>query len=254
MSHCKYLWRVNRPVIGICAALEQVRWGPWDQTVVMMPLSYVAAVQAAGGVALVLPPDDATAESPDQLLGLVDGLVLAGGADVDPASYGAHPHPEVAGTVPARDRFELALAHRAVERELPLLGICRGMQLLNVARGGTLAQHLPDELGHEEHRHTPGQFADHEVELEPGSLAARAAGAELVDVKSHHHQGVAELGEGLEVTGWSLPDRVTEAVEDPSRRFLLGVLWHPEMDESSRLIAALVREAAQPRSNMRARS
>jgi putative glutamine amidotransferase len=221
----------------------------------MMPLPYVAAVQAAGGVALILAPDDVSAEQPDELLDRLDAVVLAGGTDVDPASYGARPHPEVGRTVPERDRFELALAHRALERELPLLGICRGMELMNVASGGTLVQHLPEQVGHEEHCHTPGQFADHEVELEPGSLAARAAGAERIAVKSHHHQGVDELGDGLVVTGWSVPDRVPEAVEDPERAFALGVLWHPEMDESSRLIGALVREAAaQPRSNMRARS
>jgi putative glutamine amidotransferase len=220
----------------------------------MMPLPYVTAVQGAGGIALVLAPDDGVAEDPDELLDRLDGLILAGGADIDPASYGARPHPDVSGTVPERDRFELALAHRALERELPLLGICRGMQLMNVASGGTLVQHLPDEVGHEEHRHTPGRFADHEVELEAGSLAARAAGAERLPVKSHHHQGIDEVGEGLHVTGWSVPDRVPEAIEDSGRRFVLGVLWHPEMDESSRVIAALVREAVQPRSNMRARS
>src|SRR5215211_4649236 len=142
MGHSVYLCRVSRPVIGICAALERVRWGPWDQTVVMMPLPYVVAVQRAGGIALVLPPDDGVAEDPDELLDRLDGLILAGGVDVDPAAYGERPHPEVGGTAPERDRFELALAHRALERELPLLGICRGMQLLNVARGGTLVQHL----------------------------------------------------------------------------------------------------------------
>ncbi|MBD0281622.1 MAG: gamma-glutamyl-gamma-aminobutyrate hydrolase family protein [Thermoleophilaceae bacterium] len=232
-----------RPVIGICAALERVRWGPWEEVVAMMPTSYVHAVQAAGGLALVLPPDDAAAADPDALIDRLDALILAGGADVDPAAYGARPHPRVGHTVPERDRFELALAHRALERDLPLLGICRGMELLNVARGGTLVQHVPDLVGHEEHRHTLGQFADHDVELEPGSLAALAARAERFAVKSHHHQGVDELGEGLEVTGWSIPDRLAEAVEDPRSRFVLGVLWHPERDESSRFVAALVEEA-----------
>src|SRR5215218_3048440 len=135
----------------------------------MMPSSYIGAVQAAGGLAVVLPPDDSVAEYPDGLLDQLDALILAGGADVDPASYGATPHPEVRGTVPERDRFELALAHRALEREVPLLGICRGMQLLNVARGGTLVQHLPDVVGHQDHRHTPGVFSDHDVRLESGS-------------------------------------------------------------------------------------
>jgi putative glutamine amidotransferase len=258
MGRHVYLCRVSRPIIGICAAVERVEWGPWHETVAMMPSSYVRAVQAAGGLPVLLPPDDGAAEDPDELLDRLDALILAGGVDVDPASYGARPHPEVTRTVPERDRFELALAHRALERELPVLAICRGMQMLNVACGGTLAQHVPELVGHENHRHTPGQFADHDVELEAGSLAARAAGADRLAVKSHHHQGIDELGEGLEVTGWSVDDRLAEAVEDPGRRFVLGVLWHPEEDESSRLVAALVDEArrapAQPRSNIRARS
>jgi putative glutamine amidotransferase len=209
----------------------------------MAPRSYVKATQAAGGLTIVLPPDDEVAGEPDSLLDRIDALMLAGGVDVDPAAYGARPHPEVTETVPERDRFELALAHRALEREMPLLGICRGMQLLNVARGGTLVQHLPEVVGHEEHRHTLGAFADHEVRLEPGSLAARAAGAEQLAVKSHHHQAPDELGEGLEVTGWSTPDQVPEAVEDRRLPFALGVLWHPEEDQSNRLIAALVDQA-----------
>jgi putative glutamine amidotransferase len=246
---------VSRPIIGICATVERVKWGPWDDFVVMTPRSYVSAVQAAGGLAALLPPDDAAAEDPDELLDRLDALILAGGNDVDPASYGARPHPEVGSTVPERDRFELALAHRALERELPLLAICRGMQMLNVCCGGTLVQHVPDVVGHEEHRHTPGQFADHEVRLDSGSLAARAAGVDRFAVKSHHHQGVDELGESLVASGWADGDGLVEAIEDPERPFVLGVLWHPEEDESSRLIAALVEEArAQPRSNMRARS
>ncbi len=201
--------------VGICAAVEQVRWGAWDTVVALSPRNYALAVQAAGALALVLPPDDGALENPDPLLDRVDALILSGGADVDPASYGAQPHPETNGTWPERDRFELALAHRALERDMPVLGICRGMQMLNVACGGTLEQHLPDVVGHEDHRHTPGTFGDHEVRLEPGSLAHRAAGAERVAVKSHHHQGVAELGEGLSVTGWAIDDDTVEAIELP---------------------------------------
>jgi putative glutamine amidotransferase len=234
---------VTGPIIGICAALERIRWGAWHETVAMTPRSYVRAVQAAGGLAVLLPPDDAAARNPDELLDRLDALILAGGADVDPATYGARRHPEVGVTVPERDRFELALATRALDRDLPLLAICRGMQMLNVARGGTLVQHVPDVVGHEEHRHTPGQFADHDVELEPGSLAARTTGADRLGVKSHHHQGVDELGEGLEVTAWSAGDGLPEAVEDRDCRFVLGVLWHPEADKSSRLVAYLVQEA-----------
>jgi putative glutamine amidotransferase len=230
--------------VGICAAIEQVRWGPWDSVVAMAPRAYADAVQNAGGLALILPPDDGAIENPDQLLDRVDALLLAGGSDVDPASYGAKRHPETHGTRPERDRFELALAHRALERDMPVLGICRGMQMLNVARGGTLEQHLPDAVGHGNHRHTPGTFGDHEVRLEPGSLAHRAAGAETVPVKSHHHQGIGELGEGLSVTGWSVEDETVEAIELPDRRFALGVLWHPEEDMKSRVIATLVKEAA----------
>jgi len=231
--------------IGICSAVEQVRWGPWDQTVTMVPRSYATAVQRAGALALVLPPDDGAAESPDELLDRIDALILAGGADVDSASYGARPHEETKATWPERDRFELGVTHRALERDMPVLGICRGMQMLNVACGGTLTQHLPDVVGHPDHRHTPGTFGDHEVRLEPGSLAARAAGADRLGVKSHHHQGADEIGEDLLVTGWAEPDGVVEAIELPRKRFALGVLWHPEEDMRDRVVAALV-DAARP--------
>ena len=228
--------------VGICAAVEQVRWGAWETVVAMAPRAYGQSVQAAGGLALILPPDDGLLETPDAVLDRVDALLLAGGSDIDPASYGAQPHPETHGSRPERDRFELALTHRALEREMPVLGICRGMQLLNVACGGTLEQHLPDAVGHEDHRHTPGSFGDHDVRLAPGSLAARAAGGDRVTVKSHHHQGIRELGEGLTATGWAVEDETIEAVELADHRFALGVLWHPEEDMKSRVISSLVKE------------
>jgi putative glutamine amidotransferase len=236
---------MSRPVIGVCAALERARWSHWDQQAVLLPRSYIDAVQLAGGLPVMIPPDGIVAQEPDEVLDVVDGLVLAGGADIDPSAYGADRHPETVHTVPERDACEIALARRALERDVPVLGICRGMQLINVAAGGTLRQHLPEEFGHHEHRPTLGSFddADHDVRLAPGSLAARAAGEELHSTKSHHHQGVARIGDGLEVTGWSTLDELPEAIEARDRGFALGVQWHPEVDERSRLIAALVEEA-----------
>jgi putative glutamine amidotransferase len=229
--------------IGICAALELARWGPWEEEATILPRSYAAAVQRAGALALLVPPHDAAAGGLDSLLDRIDGLILAGGADVDPASYGAQSHPETGPTWPERDRFELALVRRALDRGAPVLGVCRGAQILNVALGGTLVQHLPDAIGNDEHRPTPGAFGDHQVRLEPGSLAARAAAGETVTVKSHHHQGVDGLGEGLVATGWSVDEELIEAIEIPEAPFALGVLWHPEEDERSRVIAALVEAA-----------
>jgi putative glutamine amidotransferase len=230
-------------VIGICSATEVVRWRSWEVLCNISPRTYSDAVQDAGGLAVILPPDDVSAESPDPTLDLLDGLVLAGGSDVDPGTYGARPHPETEGTWPERDRFELALAHRALERDIPLLGICRGFQMLNVALGGTIEQHLPDAVGHERHREVSGVFSDHEVRLEPGSLAARAVGGEVTGVKSHHHQGLGELGEGLVVTGRSVDDDLVEAVELPDHGYVLGVLWHPEEDQRSQVIGSLVERA-----------
>jgi putative glutamine amidotransferase len=232
------------PAIGICAAIERVSWGVWDgYEVTLAPRGYVQAVQRAGGVAIVLPPDRVAVADPDILLDRVDALILAGGADIDPAGYGAEPHPETKGTWPDRDAFELALARRALARDMPVLGICRGMQLLNVALGGTLVQHLPEALGSEAHRTIAGTFSEHHVRLEPDSLACAAAGVESFVVWSHHHQGVEDLGTGLKVTGWAADDDLPEAIELPGKRFALGVIWHPEEDEDSRVIAALVEAA-----------
>ncbi len=234
------------PVIGICSAVERVAWGVWDTPAHVLPREYADAVQRAGGLALLLPPDARAEDEPDAWLDLLDGLLLAGGCDVDPGAYGAEAHPETHGTVPERDAFEQALARRAIERDLPLLGICRGMQLLNVALGGTLIQHVPDLVGHADHRRFAGTFEgnDHEVLLDAGSLAARAVGEERHRTLSHHHQAVDRLGEGLVVSGRAVRDDLPEAVELPGAGWVLGVQWHPEVDETSRLVAGLVAEAA----------
>jgi putative glutamine amidotransferase len=218
---------VTRPVIGICCTVERARWTHWDDEAALIAMSYVRQVREAGGLAVLLPPDDGDV---DQVLDLLDGVLLTGGADI--------------GEAPERDSFELRLAARALERDVPVLGVCRGMQVMNVARGGTLISHLPDAVGHEDHREVLGAFGDHDVRLRGGSLAERATGELIHPTKSHHHQGVDRLGEGFEVTGWATIDDLPEAIEDPSRRFALGVQWHPEADASSPVIAALVQEAA----------
>jgi putative glutamine amidotransferase len=217
----------------------------WDQEAVLLSRSYVQAVQRAGALVLMLPPDELLLEDPGEVLDLLDGLMLAGGADIDPASYGAQAHPETTDTVPERDRFEVALVRAAIERDLPVLGICRGMQLINIAYGGTLLQHLPERFGHHEHLRTAGTFdgADHDVDLVEGSLAARAAGETHHATKSHHHQGVDRLGEGLLISGCSSMDGLPEAIEMDERRFVLGVQWHPEADETSHVVGALVAAA-----------
>ena len=236
---------MTRPAVGICTAVERARWTVWDETVTLAPRSYATAVQSAGGLTLLLPPDESVTAEPAPLLDRIDALILAGGSDIDPSTYGAESHPETKITWPERDAFEVSLARGAVDRGLPVLGICRGMQLLNVALGGTLLQHLPDVIGHSDHMHSPGSFGDHDVRLEPGSLAARAAGSELVAVKSHHHQGIERLGDGLIESGWAVGDETVEAIELPAERsgYALGVIWHPEEDGRSAIIGSLVEAA-----------
>ncbi|MBO0768566.1 MAG: gamma-glutamyl-gamma-aminobutyrate hydrolase family protein [Solirubrobacterales bacterium] len=218
-------------IIGIPTYAERVRHGPWDEPCALLPLAYVDAVQRAGATALLVPPT----RDPDPVLERIDGLILSGGVDVDPALYGATPGPGTDPPSPARDASELALTRAALSRGMPVLAICRGAQLLNVALGGTLCQHLPDG----EHRRVPGEFNPHTAELTAGSLAARTAGGEHVRVLSHHHQAISELGAGLVVSGRA-SDGTIEAVEDPSREFLLGVQWHPEVDPNSPVIARFV--------------
>jgi len=240
-----------RPLIAILTQITDARFGVWNQPAVVLPAGYATEVQRGGGVALVLTPDRYLVAHPDELLDRVDGLLLSGGGDIDPAAYGAERHPETAQVRPERDAFELALTRRAVQRDLPVLGICRGIQVLNVAFGGTLLQHLPEHLGHGEHRRTAGSFDgnDHDVRLTDGSLAARSAGELQHGTKSHHHQGIDALGDGLVATGVSTLDELVEAAELPDRRFVLGVQWHPEADERSRIIGALVRAAQSARTD-----
>jgi len=234
-----------RTVIGICAALERARWSVWDQVAVLLPRSYIDAVADAGALAVLLAPDALSVDDPGELLDLIDGLMLAGGADIDPSFYGQEAEEETVDTIPERDRFEIAVARGALERDLPVLGICRGMQLINVALGGTLFQHLPGRFGHHEHRRVPGSFdgADHDVEVEPDTLAMEVIGEARHATKSHHHQGIDKLGDGLVVSATSALDGLPEAIELPDKRFVLGVQWHPEADVQSPVVGALVRAA-----------
>ncbi len=233
------MWTM-RPVVGITSYVEQARWGVWDVPASVLPFRYVERIEAAGGTAVVLPP---AAAADAEVLERLDAVVFAGGADLDPGLYGEEPHPETTGLRPERDAAEVPLMKAALDRDVPLLGICRGMQVLSVVRGGSLVQHLPDAVGHERHRPAPGTYGMHDVRLEPGSLAHRLLG-DHVSVPSYHHQGLASPGD-LSVSGWA-DDESPEVVEDPSLRFALGVLWHPEAGDDLRLFEALV-AAASPR-------
>ena len=226
-------------MIGITAYAEPaVRWGVWEVPAAVVPLAYVRQVEAAGGRPLLLPP---SLEGIEETLDVLDGLLFSGGSDIDPGEYGQEAHPETNGIRPERDRAELALLTAALDRDLPLLAVCRGSQVLNVARGGDLVQHLPEVVGDEKHKHTPGTFADHEVDVKEGTRLGALLG-ERAPVKSHHHQGFGRIGERLVETAWA-EDGTLEAVEDPDKRFAVGVLWHPEEGEDAALFDALVAEA-----------
>src|SRR2546421_1984376 len=228
----------SRPVVGVTTYVTPAKWSYWEMEAALVPAQYVEAVERAGGRPLLVPP---SAEGIEETLDAVDGLIFSGGSDLDPDTYGQEAHPETRGVVPERDRAELALLEAALARDLPVLAICRGSQVLNVARGGDLVQHLPEVVGDEKHKHTPGEFADHDVALEPETRLGEVLG-ERAPVKSHHHQGLGRLGEGLREAAHA-EDGTLEAVEDPSKRFALGVLWHPEAGEDMKLFEALVEEA-----------
>jgi putative glutamine amidotransferase len=232
------------PNVGVTCNLEVVKYGIWTEPAAMVPLTYVRAIARAGGRPLLIAPTPSDLADPTELLDLLDGVLVTGGADVDPIAYDEPPHEATEPAPGDRDEFELLLVRAAAERDMPCLGICRGMQVVNVAYGGALEQHLADRMEHDIHRGDDGAFADHDVEVAPESLAAIAAGATRVAVKSYHHQGVSRVGDGLTVTARAETDRTVEAIEDADRRFMLGVLWHPEEDEADRLIGAFVRECA----------
>jgi putative glutamine amidotransferase len=232
-----------RPIIGITAYAEEATWGVWTAPAALIPLTYVRSVELAGGRPLLVPPGEGGAE---ETLDRLDGLVFSGGADVDPDVYGAEIHPATHGTRPQRDRAELALLTAALDRDMPVLAICRGSQVLNVARGGDLEQHVPERVGHEGHREVPGTFSEHGVEIAPGTRLHEIVG-EHTSVKSHHHQGYGRLGTGLREAARADDDTV-EAIEDPSRRFTVGVLWHPEEGDDLRLFQELVEQARAYRS------
>ncbi len=216
------------PLIGISAYLEQARWGAWDREATLLPQVYVTAVHAAGGRAVVVPP---YAEGVAEVVAALDGLILAGGSDLDPAIYGAEPDPRTTGVRPARDSGEVALLRAAIDADLPTLGICRGMQLMSALAGGTLVQHL------EGHRGGPGVYLRHPVTTVAGTRLAGILGPET-EVPSYHHQGVAGAGT-LTVSAHAF-DGGIEGVEDPAARFRVGVLWHPEQGTDPRLFHALL--------------
>jgi gamma-glutamyl-gamma-aminobutyrate hydrolase PuuD len=247
---------VHRPLIGISAYREQAAWGVWKVEAALLPFTYVERIAAAGGVPVLLPPIDGatTLRDPDGVeaaedmeeaagaaVAALDGLVLSGGPDLDPALYAAERHPATLDTRPERDTWELALLDAALARDLPVLGICRGLQLINVALGGTLCQHLPERAGHEGHRPVPGTYGATNVSLETDALPGSVLGA-VVEVPCHHHQALGMIGRGLEVTGRAA-DGTVESVQLIGRGFALGVQWHPEEGADRRIFEALIEAA-----------
>lgn len=230
-----------RPIIGLTTYAEEARFGLQDTFSAVLPLSYVHAIHESGGRAVLITPD---APDPDILEGL-DGIMFTGGSDVDPAFYGAEPH-ATTRVKPIRDQAEILLMRAAIKVGLPILGVCRGMQIMAVAYGGRLHQHLPDVLGQHNHRPVSGpKFGLHPVRLMPGSRAQAILGDELI-VNSFHHQGVADPGR-LRATGWCPTDNLIEVVEDPDLPYAIGVQWHPEDTDDFRVFGALVEAAEKHR-------
>jgi putative glutamine amidotransferase len=234
----------ERPVIGLTAACEQARWGVWDRRATLLPAEYADAVAEAGGTPVLLPPVPGI----ESALPRLDGLIISGGPDVEPARYGEEPDPRTTVVRPDRDAAEIALFRTATASNMPVLGICRGMQLMNVALGGTLIQHLPAVVGHDGHAPTAGAMAAHPVRVRANSRLASVLGVSLASnnafsVATHHHQGLARLGEGLQASAWA-DDGTIEAVESAGHPFAIAVQWHPEAGTDLSLFRAIVTAAA----------
>ena len=232
--------RSDLPLVGVTTYREQARWGVWDQPADLLPTLYADAVRAAGGVPVLLPPASASEDVAAAVVSRIDALVVSGGADVDPARYGEEPHPSTAARREDRDAWETALLHAADDAGLPTLGVCRGMQLMAVAAGGSLAQHTPDLVGHDGHSPGADAFGTTEVTTEEDSLLRSLVGPR-VEVGCHHHQTVA-THPGFEATAWAA-DGSLEAMERPGTRFCLAVQWHPEVRDDASLFAGLVAAA-----------
>ncbi|MBO0825413.1 MAG: gamma-glutamyl-gamma-aminobutyrate hydrolase family protein [Actinobacteria bacterium] len=229
----------KRPVIGISAYSTQARWGSWDLPAVLLPRRYTDMVSAAGGQPVLLPPLPGVAD----MLTRLDGLVLSGGGDIDPALYRAARDPATDPASPDRDEAEIELTRHAITAGLPLLGICRGLQVVNVARGGTLYQHLPDVVGHDGHSPAAQGYGSHKVSVALGAELARILGRTEAAVPTHHHQAIDQLGDGLVPTAWTDDDTV-EAVElDEPSSFMIAVQWHPEAGDDPSLFTALISAA-----------
>jgi putative glutamine amidotransferase len=226
----------SSPRIGITTYRERAAWGVWDQPADLLPAGYADAVHSGGGAALLLPPG--RPESAGAVLAGLDGLILAGGADVDPNRYGAAPHLRTDRPRPDRDEWEFVLAEAAIRRGTPVLGVCRGLQVLNVLLGGTLVQHLPDRVGTDAHCQAAGVMTDHRVRVDPASWVGSVVGP-AAEVAAHHHQGVDRLADGLVAVGWA-EDGVVEAVELPGPSWVKAVQWHPEARAGEPLVAAFV--------------
>lgn len=230
------------PLIGVTTYLERSVTGVWDVMASFLPKLYIDGVTDAGGIAVLLPPQPVDEAIAARVVGGLDGLIIAGGADVDPRLYGQEFHPATGAPREDRDAWELALTRAALAADLPYFGICRGAQILNVAYGGTLVQHLPDVIGDERYQPGPAVFGDQTMTVEPGTCLAGVVGQE-VDGKVYHHQAIDEVGDGLTVTART-DDGVIEALEVPGHRYAVAVQWHPEVTtQDRRLFAGLVAAA-----------